>query len=203
MKVLRYLIVCSIISFLIIGCTMTTKSIYRPVSPTIYTERVKIPVIVKAVIDKRSMGPLVYYQKDLDTVSFDRPVTLIVKEALITEFRHLGLQVLEEKSTSPENTFLVECEVLDFGAVINEAGFFSDTLTLSVALKFKWIAYKSGDVLEENERIEKRTRKIGKGEAPVLPFGIPQIEDYGKQLVNDLLPRVIEKELRLNKLLHK
>jgi hypothetical protein len=60
---------------------------------------------------------------------------------------------------------------------------------------------KTGKVIEENARIEKRIRKLGIGKKPTLPFDASQIQQYGNDLINDLLPRVIEKEIRLNKYL--
>lgn len=184
------------------GCTVTLKTTYTPVSEPIYTEKINIPVVIKKIIDKRSMGPSTYYQRDTDTAKFDRAVTDIIREALRTEFQRLGLRIVKDReSIDSENLVFVECEVLDFEATVIEKFLSSNVLELSVAIKFKWLDPTTGTILEENERVEKRTRKLGWGEIPNLPFDSELIKDYGNQLINDLLPRVIEKELRANKVL--
>jgi hypothetical protein len=197
-------IIWSIASFLIFlsGCATTLKTAYAPVSEPIYTERINIPVVIKKVVDKRNMDPFTYYQKGVDTAKFDRAVTDIIREALTTEFQRLGLRIVKnEEHALSENLVSVECEVLDFGAIVKERFLKSNVLELSVAIKFKWLDPTTGTVLEENERVEKRIRKLGWGEVPTLPFDSEIIEDYGNQLINDLLPRVIEKELRANNVL--
>ena len=192
-----------ILSFILLyGCTTTLKTTYAPVSEPIYTERINLPVVIKKVIDKRNVEPFIYYQKGMDIAKFDKSVTQIVREALTTELQRLGLQVVKaEKPISYKNTVALECEVIEFGAVVTEKFLGSNVLKLTVAIKFKWLDPTTDTVLEENERIEKRVRKLGWGEVPSLPFDSEIIEDYGNQLINDLLPRVIEKELRANKIL--
>ena len=68
-------------------------------------------------------------------------------------------------------------------------------LDLAVMIRFKWRNPGTGEV-EENVRVEKRTRKLGYGDDPQLPFAAGQMKGWGDELVNDLFPRVIEKELK-------
>lgn len=197
-------IIFAIILLFVSGCSSTLKTVYSPTFTPIYTEKINMPVMLRGVTDKRSMNPFTYYREDMDTGNFDRAITDIVREAVEKEFQRLGLQVLNSKdSVGTKNITIVDCEVLDFQATITKGFFSSDVLDLSVSIRFRWIDSKTSKVLEENERSMKKTQKIGFGNTPVLPMGTTQIKEYGNELINNLLLRVIEKELRLNKFLHK
>ncbi|MCK4628003.1 MAG: hypothetical protein KAT56_03305 [Sedimentisphaerales bacterium] len=71
-------------------------------------------------------------------------------------------------------------------------------LELACCLKFKWINPQSGVLTEVNRRIEKRTFNWEPGMF-VIPWpntDNKRIGEYGKELVNVMLPKVIETEIK-------
>jgi hypothetical protein len=186
------------------GCTTSMKGVYSPASPPIYTESLHGSVTVSSVLDKRGMKPNAYFVsfRRLDEATYDRSVTDIVREALDAELKRAGAEVQNPAATSTAADGIhLKAEVLEYVARVSRPGIFeSDTLDLKVSVRFRWMD-SSGKLLEENERSEQVMRQLGMGKAPVMPFGDTQIESYGEELMNTLLPRVIEKEIRLNKAL--
>ncbi len=193
------------------GCSTRVtgvKSSYSPNSPPIYTESFHGSLTVSRIriIDKRDMEPTAYYKSfyTSNEANYDRNVSDIVGEALKTELDRAGVGAQKSANTSATtNGTTVRAQVLEYLAHVSRpTGFFlvSDVLDLKVSIRFRWID-EDGKLLEENIRSEHVTRKLGVSNAPIMPTGSEQIEDYGKELMNSVLPRVIEKEIRLNKVL--
>ncbi len=200
----RLLVVGSLI-IVCAGCATNMTSTYSPTSPAVYAEALQANVTVSDVTDKRAMEPAAYYKsfQSWDKANYDRSVALIVSEALETELVRAGAQVNQTTSTnSVAKSMTLKAEVLEYLADVQRpTGFMvSDVLNLKVALRFSWVD-SAGKLLEENERSELVTRKLGVGKGPVLPYGSAEVKDYGAELMNTLLPRVIEKEIRLNKVM--
>jgi hypothetical protein len=107
------------------------------------------------------------------------------------EFERAGLV----PSDASHAKYTVSCEILEFDANLTERLFKSDLLDMSVVVNFEWRDAASGAVLANDERSERRSHQLTFGERPALPFDSGVIQSYGNELVNDMLPRVIEKEL--------
>ncbi len=180
------------------GCQSTLKTTYNPTYTTTYFSATNVPVRLAAVSDRRGTKPTVYYGNATtgDMGQFDQPLSNIVQEAIVTEFRRAGFAL----SDTATRAIVVSCEVLDFKATVTQPSFRSLVLDLSVVVAFEWKDPGTNRLLARNERSERRSRKLGMG-SPMLPFDQVVIQGYGEELVNDMLPRVIEKELQLNPLL--
>jgi hypothetical protein len=181
------------ILFLGTGCKSVLKGEYNPVQTPIYSSAMKnVSVGIASVTDKREGNPSTYYQYMNDTGCYDRPVADIVRNAVEVECRRSGCVI----SSYDAATLALSFEIHDFKASVAPPPMFgSATLDLSVVVDFEWRNSGTGNVLARNERSEHRSRKIGP-DVPVLPFASPVIRGYGQELLDDLLPRVIEKELR-------
>jgi hypothetical protein len=175
------------------------KTEYNPTyTPTYSDVMKKISVVVSAGSDKRGTKPSVYYEnRNGDTGQFDKPVADIVREAMAAEIRRAGLTLSDQGGE-----MAVSCEVLELKASITETFMHSPILDLSVVVAFEWKNTGTGAVLARNERSERRSRKLGIGKMPKLPFDQAVVQDYGNELINDMLPRVIEKELHSASFLH-
>lgn len=175
------------------GCQSTLQTAYNPTYTPSFSTTAKGHVMITAISDKRNTKPGVYYQNSSngDTGQFAKPVADLVREALAAELQQGGLSLSDKASA----TATLSCEVLELKAAITEPFLRSPILDLSVALGFEWKDAKTGSVLARNERSERRSRKLGMGNVPSLPFGQAVVKDYGNELINDMLPRVIEKEL--------
>jgi hypothetical protein len=183
-----------------VGCQSTLKTEYNPTyTPTYSDIRKKTSVVIIAVTDRRSMKPAVYYQNSHngDTGQFDKPVADIVREAVAAEIRRAGLTLLDQGGETA-----LTCEVLDLKASITEPFLSSPILDLSVVVAFEWKNRQTNDLLAGNERSERRSRKLGMGNVPKLPLQEAVVKDYGNELINDMLPRVIEKEFHSASFLH-
>jgi hypothetical protein len=176
------------------GCQTSYKPAYHPLNNPNYANLAKSRVALQSVSDSRSQEPNVYYvnSENGDIARFDGPVAEFVREAIESELQRAG-QTLGDPSSS---TAVLHCDLLQFQASIAEPFMQSATLDLSVAIKFEWKDPKTGAVLGSNERSEHRSRKLGMGKVPHLAsFDQAVLQDYGNEMYNDLLPRVIEKEL--------
>jgi hypothetical protein len=182
------------------GCATTLKTAYAPLSAPAYMKTINVPVVVRNVSDRRSMDAYTYYERDMDKGRFDKAITTTVRTALETELKRLGMQVLSRDLSESKPSMFLDCAITDCRAVITEKMFASNVLDISLSLNFRWFD-ANGGLVEENDRSEKHSRKIGVGTVPVLPFDAGQIQDFGNELINSLLPVAIEKELRLNKYL--
>lgn len=188
------------------ACSTTANVTYQPISTPSYTEKLGPRISIRSVTDERTLPPNEYWMNPrvpLDTAKYSRPVASIVQEALQTEFQRAGTPPETETGTrsgSAHDTLALDCRVVDFKAVFTPSTklFGSNAIEMIVALRFRWLDPKNGQLVEENERAERRHRDVGLG-TPTLPFEASQIEDYGTQLVNELLPAVIAKEIQLNK----
>lgn len=182
------------------GCQSTLRTSYNPTDIPTYYNLKKIPVEVGAVSDGRNTKPTVYYQNSSngDTGRFDRPVADIVRQAVALELQRAGLA--ETNGTSAG--VIVNCEVLEFRATITQPFLASPILHLVVAIRFQWKDAKTKSVLVTDEQSERRSLKLGMGNVPSLPFDQAVIQDYGNELINDMLPRVIEKEFNSISILH-
>ncbi len=185
------------------GCASILNVPYQPNSPTVYTEKFALRASVRTVSDERNLDPAQYWvnpDTKLDRAKYDRPVAEIVREALQAEFQRAGLNPPSGQGTAESKASIaLNCQVTDFKALFSSKLFGSNSVELVVSLRFQWIDPNNGTLLEENERAERRLLDLGFGNEPTLPFEVGQIKGYGTQLVNDLLPRAIEKEIRLNK----
>jgi hypothetical protein len=180
--------------FLGTGCKSVLKSEYNPNRTPLYSAAMKnVSVGIASVSDKRGGNPAAYYQYMNDTGCYDRPVADLVRDAMEAECRRSGCII-----SSPDSaTMALSSEIHNFKASVTQPPMFgSATLDLSVVMVFEWRNSGTGNVLARNERSEHRSRKIGMS-IPMLPFGKSEIQGYGQELLNDLLPQVIEKELRL------
>jgi hypothetical protein len=178
------------------GCQSTMQGSYSPSYLTTYaTIAPGTRVIITGVSDRRNVKPASYYYnpKNGDVGQFDKPVADIVRTALGTEFER-GRLVLSDVSHAK---YTVNCEILEFKATLMERLFQSSVLDMSVVLNFEWRDAATGALLASNERSERRSQQLPMGERPALPFNAGVIQSYGSELVNDMLPRVIEKELNL------
>ncbi|MGA3265946.1 MAG: SEL1-like repeat protein [Verrucomicrobiota bacterium] len=179
------------------GCKSTSSMSYQPTYTTTYPNvGGKVAVALGTISDKRDVQPAVYYQnsRNGDTGQFDRPVAETVREAISTELQRAGHEVSQPAGRS----LVLDCEILSFQATMSEPPFRSPVLDLAVSLRFEWKDAKANTVLAANERSEQRSRKTGYGHRVKLPFDAGVVKEYGAELVNDMLPRVIEKELLLS-----
>jgi hypothetical protein len=177
------------------GCQTTLKTTYAPFYKPDYSNVPKVRVALQSVADHRSAGPNVYYlnSKNGDTGQFDRPAADIVRDAVTAELQKAGMTLSDASSSAA----VLSCDVLQLQANVTEPFLASATLDLSVAIRFEWKDAKSGNVLGSNERSEQRSRKLGFGKAPALAaFDHSVVQSYGSEIINDMLPRVIEKKLR-------
>jgi hypothetical protein len=176
------------------GCQSTLKATYAPLYKPDYSKLARTQVALGPVTDARSAKPNVYYvnSKNGDSGVFDRPAANIVREAVNKELLRAGQHVFRISTNSAS----LGCELLELQAGITEPFFQPPTLDLSVAIRFEW-RDQNGTLLWSDEHSEHRFRKLGWRGVPRLA-GCDQaaVRDYGNELINDLLPRVIEKELR-------
>lgn len=173
------------------GCQTTMKAEYNPINTPTYPVTRNVPLVIASVSDKRNGKATAYYKFRNDTGCYDQPVAGLVREALAVECQRSGFVLSQPNGAAAE----VRCEVLDFKASITEPAFFqSGTVNLTVVVVFEWRDPETGSVLVRNEQSERRSHNLG-NQTPVLPFAEPMIHDYGQELLNDMLPRVIEKEL--------
>ena len=189
------------------GCATSVKSTYSPVSPPTYTKRIGDSVTIASVIDKRNVEGTGYYKsfQIWDKSNYERNVSDIVGDALQTELTRAGASILKSgTSGSTQGNIILKAEILEYLAeVTRPTGLFvSDVLDLKVSVRFRWTDSK-GKLLGENTRNEHVTRKLGVGKGPVLPYDGAQVRGYGEELLNTLLPRVIEKEIRYSKVFNK
>jgi hypothetical protein len=177
------------------GCKTTAIISYQPSYNTSYPNVKKVSLAIGTVSDQRGMKPTDYYQNahNGDIGRFDKPVTDIVREAVAAELRKAG-HTLVDPAGSP---IILNCEILHFEATTQEPFMSSSTLDLAVTLRFEWQDVKANNMLATNERSEHRFRKLGFGNTVALPFDSAVVEGYGIEMVNEMLPRVIEKELQL------
>ena len=187
------------------GCHTTIRTHYAPTAPPIYTSPLQGDVTIGSITDKRELPAAAYYRsfRIWDKAKYDTNVCDLVREALTVELGRAGLTVHQaaNPSTAPSGLTL-NVEVLEYLAdVPYERGLFKpNVLESKVALRFFWVD-PAGKVVEEDERSESVTRKLGIGKAPSLPVDAAEIRGFGEELMNSLLPRTIEKEIRLNKVL--
>jgi hypothetical protein len=177
------------------ACRSTLKTTYAPFYKPDYSNVAKAPVTLQTVSDRRSTKPNVYYlnSNNGDTGQFDRPAADIVREAVAAELQRAGLTLGDTASSA----VALNCQVLELQANITEPFMRSPTLDLSVAILFEWKDTKNGSLLGSNERSEHRSRKLPAGIVPHLgSLDHEIVQGYGNELINDMLPRVIEKELR-------
>jgi hypothetical protein len=173
------------------GCQTTLKTKYNPTYSTTYPVTRNVPMVIASVSDKRAGDPAVYYKFQNDTGRYDQPVADLVQEALAVECQRSGFVLSQPNGAAAE----VRCEVLDFKASVTPPALFrSGTVDLTVVVVFEWRDTGTGKVLTRNEQSERRSHNLG-NQTPQLPFAEPMIHDYGQELLNDMLPRVIEKEL--------
>ena len=175
------------------GCQSTMQGVYGPSYLTTYAIAPGTPVFITGVSDRRRGKPEAYYfnPRNGDVGQFDKPVADIVREAMKWEFQRGGLTLADTGNAK----YAVDCEILEFKATLTERLFQSSILDMSVVVNFEWRDSGTGAVLASNERSERRSHQLTMGERPTLPFDTGVIQSYGNELVNDMLPRVIEKEL--------
>jgi hypothetical protein len=176
------------------GCQSTLKTTYNPTCTPIYSSSAKALVAIAAVKDRRALEGAVYYRNSAngDAGQFDRPIADIVRQAITAECERCGLTVSPPGTGCPA----LSCEILEFTAAITEPLFRSAILDLKVAVLFEWKDRKNNTTLARNERSERRSRKLTMGKVPSLPFDRAVIQDYGNELLNDMFPRLLEKELQ-------
>jgi hypothetical protein len=176
------------------GCQTTQNGVYQPSHTPVPPHRQTGSITMADVIDQRGTKPPIYYQNSIngDCGQYDRPVAQIVFEAVQTEWQRAGFRLTDLAASD----VLLRCEVIDWRATITETFWGAATLDLCVAVVFEWQDPRTQTLLARNERSERRSRKLGLGNTPSLPFDSVVIKDYGNELMNDLLPRVIEEELR-------
>jgi hypothetical protein len=121
------------------------------------------------------------------TTHFDRPVVDIVRDAFAVELKRAGFVVVGET----EGRLRVSCDILGLRAIITRGvfGFGENVLELVVVVRFDWKDPSSGNLVASHEQCERRSRKVR-----LLSPGLP--EDHGQELINDMLPRVLEKEIQ-------
>lgn len=178
------------------GCKTTATISYQPNYNTSYPNTRKVSLAIGTVADQRGMRPVEYYQnaQSGDIGQFNRPVTDIVREAVVAELQKAGHTLADPAGSA----ITLNCEILHFEATIHETFLTeSQTLDLAVTLRFEWQDVKANNMLATNERSEHRFRKLGFGQKVKLPFDSAAVEGYGEEMVNDMLPRVIEKEILL------
>ncbi len=180
------------------GCKSIATVSYQPTYASSYPNIPKASVAVAGVSDRRNTQQVLYYRnsKSGDIGQFNRPVADVVREAISTELRKAGLDLSDLASSS----IILNCEVLGFQATLSEPPFTSASLDMDVLLRFEWKNAKEDSVLAINERSERRSRKLGYGHTVKLPFDSAIVQGYGAELVNDMLPRVIEREILLSPL---
>lgn len=183
------------------SCSATAKSAYAPTTAPVYEQKRQGTVTLAGVSDSRGMDRTAYLKsfQHWDSGEYDRPVVDIVRDALQTELSRSGIAILNTPAASSGFPKL-NVDVLDYSARLTRAPFTSDTLELQIRLKFTWTD-PDGRVAEENERSERATRELGMSAAPIMPTGAAGIRSYGDELMNALLPKVIEKEIRKSKVI--
>lgn len=182
-------------SVLLMSACTTCEAVYDPERPPVYPDAVtRVPVQLKAVNDHRkSTGNRTYYRHVWDTARFDRTVTRIVEEALETEIRRFGLNLVDSNPAR-----FIECNVHDCSATFIQGTWGGNKVNLVLSLKFKIIDPTSGRIEEENTRTATRTIELGSF-VPQIMTGGAMIRGFGDSLVNSLLPDVISQELTSNR----
>jgi hypothetical protein len=112
-----------------------------------------------------------------------------VREAVAAELERAGLTGAGVTASN----LTLSCDILDLKAVITPGFFKGIMLDLVVVVRFEWRYVNTKNVLATNERSERRSRKARY--VPSLPMDGGIVQDWGKELINDMLPRVIEKEI--------
>ncbi len=174
------------------GCHITVKTVYEPRYVPTYPNVRKGAVSLANVTDRRPAKANLFYEdvSDGDSAEFDRPVAELVREAVVAE---LGRAELAQSNANPCFAVL-DCEVLDLQATMTAPFLRGGTVGLKVVLRFIWKDPRTERELAANERSERRVRKLSFGNTPSLPFDKKMIRAFGNELINDMLPRVIEKE---------
>jgi len=174
------------------GCQTTVKSAYEPRYVPTYANVRKSAVSLANVIDRRPVKPSLFYEDvtDGDSAKFDRPVAELVREAVVAELSRAELV----HSDTNRCVAVLDCEVLDLQATMRAPFLRRGTVDLKVVLRFIWKDPRAERALAANERSERRVRKLSFGNTPSLPFGKDIVRALGNELINDMLPQVIEKE---------
>jgi hypothetical protein len=174
------------------GCQTTVKTAYEPRYVPTYPSVRKSAVSLANVIDSRPVKANLFYENVStdDRGKFDRPVAELVREAVVAELSRAELV----QSDTDRCLVALDCEVLDLAATIREPFWGDATLDLKVVLRFIWKDPRAERELAANERSERRVRKLSMGNTPSFPFGKSTVRSLGNELINDMLPRVIEKE---------
>jgi hypothetical protein len=176
------------------GCRSTANVEYNPTQTPVYYGNFKnVSVGVGAVTDKRGDEPDAYYHCNNGAGCYAQPVADMVSQALKTELQRAGAMVV-----APGGAALsLNCEILDYKASVTRPPFLrqSCSLDLSVVVAFEWRNASTGKILARNEQSERRFRHLSRAVPPDLPFEMTEIHDFGGELLNELLPVVIGKEL--------
>jgi len=177
-----------------VGCRTTTSSHYQPQDPPTYARVWDQAIYLRRVADLRTNAePNVFYRHYQDEARYDRSIRFIVHEAVLQELIRAGLR---SARMAPEA--YLECDVLEFKADVTEHETGSPDLELALVIRFRWLVPESDQVLAENIRRLERRRVLGSADVVALPFDVEQVQGFGHELLNDMLPRLIERELTLN-----
>ena len=208
------LVICGIVCLLgSNGCSTRLKlpSVYESVGSSVTLPALDLTVTKIRFIDNRG-AQLESHQFFVETAwsaaqgYFDRSVQDIVTDAVEVELANRSIKRISRKTFPTTPTLELECRIDHFDVTVRKGDYKQQIMSAKVSFTFRWLDPATGQIENESTQSEEREairfRYISQGR--LNPFHTPDmkaLEFHGNLLVQQLLPRVLHKELSMNQYL--
>ena len=210
----RFALIIALLTAVLFGGCSSHVVVPSEYSPDLAAARptLNASVMIREVIDRRIMpGDMYFHDKDdMMHGRFDRPVKAIIKEALIYECERAGVRIVSPSMPGDSSTKVLECEIESFEMTCGRGPNKVPVLNTSVTLVFNWLDPETDAVIGVKRRSEEATTVrswnpvFGKDELNMFSGeDKADLRAQSLKLVNELLPRAIQAELRQNEHLRK
>lgn len=201
-KLSLIVIVCFMASIASCG-HVTIPSTYT--SSSGYSSDMNVRVFVRKVEDQRGVDGKTFFvdTKDLMNGYYDKPISEIVRDALIAEFRNAGMKTCNDTSDACVPQVILDCEIEDFGMMLEFGSDRIPRIRTTETLIFRWIDPETESLVSVKKRkAESVTQRVDPTEKlslnPFSPADKKALRENGRKLKDEMLPELIHKELRYN-----
>lgn len=137
---------------------------------------------------------------------FDRSVQDIVTDAVKVELTTRSVKRISKGIPRTTPTLELECRVDHFDVTVRKGDYRQQIMSAKVSCTFRWLDPKTGQIENESTQSEERETirfsYISQGRLNYLNTSdMKALEFHGNLLVQQLLPRVLHKELDMNQYL--